>query len=84
MLSVRALSRDHFYPLLYVLEGFANQHGIRFDILVCARCREYCALIEIVAAVSHVGVVAGSFALYAYLIRSGQRSGWFPKDTLTC
>lgn len=86
VLSVRALSRDHYHPLLYVLEGFAKQHGIRFDSTTtslydkCARCREYCALMEIVDAVSRVGVVAGSFALYAYLIRSGQRPGWFPKD----
>ena len=86
LLSVRALSRDHYHPLLCVLEGFAKQHGVRFDSTTtslydkCARCREYCALMEIVDAVSRVGVVAGSFALYAYLIRSGQRPGWFPKD----
>ena len=85
MLFVRALSREHFRPLSDILSGFANQHGFQFPPTAsleqkCARCREHCALMQIVNAVSHVGVIAGSFALHTFLLGSGQTPQWQATD----
>jgi hypothetical protein len=85
MLLVRALSREHFRPLSDILSCFANQHRFQFPPTAslqrkCARCREHCALMQIVDAVSHVGVIAGSFALHTYLLGLGQTPQWQPTD----